>query len=71
MTYVPGAFFLRDIPILKGKSVVCETWDCPGYAMYYFLGKGGFTVSIPDIHPTSSRNGRVLGMGVTWRQFLY
>ncbi|KAI0283242.1 hypothetical protein BC826DRAFT_1110231 [Russula brevipes] len=35
-TYIPDEFFevSRGVRILKGKFVVTETWDCPGYFWY-------------------------------------
>jgi len=36
MTWVPDTFFNASLhlPILKGKSVVYQVWDCPGFCMY-------------------------------------
>jgi hypothetical protein len=36
MTHVPDEFFPASLhlPILKGKSVVSQVWDCPGFYMY-------------------------------------
>jgi hypothetical protein len=36
MTHIPDEFFPASLhlPILKGKSVVSQVWDCPGFYMY-------------------------------------
>jgi len=56
MIYVPDQFFTasssQNIPILKGKAVVHRTWNCPGYSMYYFSDRRGYSRSLlphPDV----------------------
>ncbi len=36
MAHVPDECFLASLhlPILKGKSVVSQVWNCPGFYMY-------------------------------------
>jgi hypothetical protein len=37
MTHIPDEFFLAaslHLPILKGKYVVSQVWNCPGFYMY-------------------------------------
>ena len=51
MIYIPDAFFMasssKDISILKGKVVVHQTWECPGFSMYYFSGKREYHTPVP------------------------
>ena len=51
MIYVPDAFFItsssQDISILKGKVVVHQTWECPGFSMYYLSGKHEYHTPFP------------------------
>jgi len=40
LTRVPEEFFMAStpLPVLKGKCVVNQVWNCPGYYMYLSNG---------------------------------